>query len=374
MGRGRKTNLVISLTGEEREELDSWQRSRTIRSGLARRGRVIVMLADGASVSEAARVVGCRRRFVYRWARRFLKDRVEGLEDKPGRGRKPFFPPEVAVHLVKIACERPDQLGRSLSQWECSELARELLDSGVVSSISAETVRRILSHHQLKPWRHHMWLGPKHPRDQEFYTRTSDLIDLYTRDLPEDEIGLCIDEKTSLQPRVRLRATLPALPGNIPNRVEHEYKRAGALNLFAAFEIGTGHVYGQSYRRKRQREFIAFLEYLDGQVPANIKTIHVVCDNLPTHRGKQVCKWLEGHPRFRFHFTPRHCSWMNQVEQWFSILQRKRFRVADFASIEDLEAKIEQFITQWNHHAHPFNWSTQSVAKVMAEAPVKAAA
>lgn len=267
-----------------------------------------------------------------------------------------------------MACERPDRLGRSLSQWDCAELAGQLVEEDVVSSISTETVRRILSAHQLKPWRSHMWLSPKAPRDAEFYTRTGNLIDLYTRPLASTERVLCVDEKTSLQPRTRLHPTLPAQPGNLPNRVEHEYRRAGALNLFAAFDTRTGHVYGQCHPRKRQREFIAFLEHLDREVPPDVTTIHIVCDNLKTHSGKQVQAWLALHPRFRFHFTPVHCSWMNQVEQWFGILQRKRFRIADFESLDDLRAKIELFIVQWNQHAHPFNWSRKSVAKVMAAA------
>lgn len=273
------------------------------------------------------------------------------------------------MHLVKLACERPDLCGRSLSQWDCQELAWQLQAEGIVRSISAQTVRRILSHHKLKPWRHHMWLGTRHPRDAEFYARVRHLIDLYTRPLADDEVVLSVDEKTSLQPRPRRHRTKPAQPGKIPNRVEHEYKRAGALQLFAAFDTRSGKVYGQCHGRKRQVEFIAFLTYLEQQIPARITTIHIVCDNLKTHSGKKVQKWLEDHPRFQFHFTPVHCSWMNQVEQWFSILQRKRFRIVDSISKEDLRAKIEQFIAEWNQRAHPFNWSTQSVAKIMAEAP-----
>lgn len=277
------------------------------------------------------------------------------------------FPPEVAMHVVRLACERPETLGRSLSQWDCAELARQLIAERIVEDISAATVRRILAYHQLKPWRHHLWLYPKQPRDATFYATVSELIDLYTRPLRDDEMVLSVDEKTSLQPRPRLHPTLPAQPGHIPNRHEHEYKRRGALNLFAAFDTRSGTVFGQCYPRKRQQEFIAFLEQLDAEIAQHVKTIHLVCDNVSTHHGKEVRKWLAKHLRFIFHFTPVHCSWMNQVEQWFSILQRKRLRIADFDSKEHLQAQIEQFICEWNQHAHPFNWSTKSVAKVMAE-------
>ena len=283
------------------------------------------------------------------------------------------FPPEVAIHVVRLACERPDSLGRSLSQWDCTELARQLIAEGVVEGISAATVRRILACHHLKPWRHHLWLYPKHPRDAAFYTSISELIDLYTRLLHDDEVVLSVDEKTSLQPRPRLAPTRPAQPGNIPNRYEHEYKRRGALNLFAAFDTRSGIVFGQCYPRKRQQEFITFLAQLDAEMVPHIKTIHLVCDHVSTHHGTEVRQWLVKHPRFVLHFTPVHCSWMNQVEQWFSILQRKRLRIADFDSKEHLQAKIEQFIREWNQHAHPFNWLTKSVAKVMAEVPAMAA-
>jgi transposase len=277
------------------------------------------------------------------------------------------------MHVVRLAGERPDPLGRSLSQWDCTELARQLIAEGIVEDISAATVRRILTAHQLKPWRHHLWLYPKRPRDSAYYATISALIDLYTRPLHDDEMVLSVDEKTSLQPRPRLSPTQPAQPGHRPNRYEHEYKRSGALNLFAAFDPRSGMVYGQCYPRQRQQEFIAFLEQLDREIAADITTIHLVCDNVSTHHGREVCKWFVKHPRVVVHFTPVHCSWMNQVEQWFSILQRKRLRIVDFASKEDLQAKLMQFIAEWNEHAHPFNWSTQSVAKVMAAAPAKAA-
>ena len=283
------------------------------------------------------------------------------------------FPPEVAMHVVRLACERPDPLGRSLSQWDCTELARQLIAERIVEDISAATVRRILTAHQLKPWRHHLWLYPKRPRDSAYYATISALIDLYTRPLHDDEMVLSVDEKTSLQPRPRLSPTQPAQPGHLPNRYEHEYKRSGAVHLFAAFDTRSGTVYGQCYPRKRQQECITFLEQLDREIAADITTIHLGCDNVSTHHGREVGKWFAKHPRFVVHFTPVHCSWMNQVEQWFSILQRKRLRIVDFASKEDLHAKLMQFIVEWNEHAHPFNWSTQSVAKVMAAAPAKAA-
>jgi transposase len=274
------------------------------------------------------------------------------------------------MYVVKIACERPDDAGRSLSQWDCIEIARQLVRDGVVKSISAETVRQILLHHRLKPWRQKMWLSAQVPRDAAFAAQVQGICELYTRPLRPDEVVLCVDEMTSLQPRPRKAPTL-ATRKDQPTRVEHEYGRCGALNLFAAFDTRTGKVYGRTAERKRQVEFIAFLEQLDREIPATITTIHVVLDNLRMHKGKQVQAWLAQHPRFVFHHPPVHCSWMNQVEQWFGILKRKRLRIADFADKDRLGERLLAFIREWNEIAHPFRWTSKSVAKVMAKCQVE---
>jgi transposase len=270
------------------------------------------------------------------------------------------------MHVVKIACERPDDLGRSLSQWDCSEIAGQLQRDSVVTTISASTVRQILQNHRLKPWRQKMWLSAKVPRDAILAAQVQEICDLYTRPLRLNEVVLCVDEMTSLQPRPRKSPTLAAQPDQ-PTRVEHEYGRCGALNLFAAFETRTGKVYGQTAGRKRQAEFIAFLEHLDREIPASVTTIHIVLDNLRMHKGKQVQAWLAKHPRFVFHHPPVHCSWMNQVGQWFSILRRKRLRIVDFPNKENLAERLMAYIRQWNQTAHPFHWTSKSVAKVMAK-------
>jgi len=220
-----------------------------------------------------------------------------------------------------------------------------------------------------------MWLSAKVPRDAAFAAAVQNIIDLYTRPLGPEEMVLSVDEKTSLQPRTRVNPTLAALPDQ-PVRVEHEYERKGALNLFAAFDTRSGKVYSRTADRKRQVEFIAFLEQLNIEIPVQVTKVHVVLDNLRMHKGKQVQAWLARHPRFVFHHPPVHCSWMNQVEQWFGILQRKRLRISDFADKSDLAKKLAEFVEHWNRYAHPFKWTTKSVAKIMAkcEAPAQQAA
>jgi hypothetical protein len=270
----------------------------------------------------------------------------------------------VAAHLVKLACELPDTAGRSLSLWTCAELARALVRDGLVKSISAQSVQRILLSKKLKPWRVHYWLGPKAPRDEAFRATVVNLCDLYTRPLAPHERVLCLDEMTSMQPRTRPLATRPAQPG-LPVLLEHEYARKGATALLAAFDTRTGEVMGICRQRKRQAEFIELLELIGRTTNPSVTLIHLVCDNLSVHHGKLVRAWLDKHPRFRMHFTPVHCSWLNQIEQWFSILRRKRLRAPNFADLADLTSKIIDFITEWNELAHPFAWSPKSFEKIL---------
>jgi len=244
-----------------------------------------------------------------------------------------------------------------------------------VDEISPQSVQRILASQRLKPWRVHYWLTPKAPRDEAFRQQTLEICDLYTRPLTPEERVLSLDEMTSLQPRPRTAATKPAQPDLVPVRIEHEYVRKGALNLLAALDTRSGEVIGVCRRRKRQIELIELLEEIDRQTPAHVTAIHLVCDNVITHKGKLVRAWLARHPRFQMHFTPVHCSWMNQIEQWFSIIRRKRLAVANFLDLGDLETKITAFIVEWNEIAHPFAWTSASFQKVLAkvEAALKAA-
>lgn len=275
---------------------------------------------------------------------------------------------------MKLACELPDKADRSLSLWTCGQLAIKLTDDGTVESISAQSVQRIVDSSKLKPWRVHYWLSPKVVRDEAFRDRVLDIMDLYTREFGSDEVAYSLDEKTSLQPRTRSHETKPPQPGNQPALLEHEYARKGALQLFAAFNLRSGQVVGVLRRRKRQVEFIELLEAIDAKHCASIRVIHLVCDNVSVHHGKLVRAWLARHPRFQMHFTPVHCSWMNQVEQWFSILQRRRLTAPNFENLQDLESKIVAFIQQWNLQAHPLRWSKRSFDKILAKVDAELAA
>jgi hypothetical protein len=281
-------------------------------------------------------------------------------------GVQPVFPPVVTTHLVKLACDLPEDHDRSLSLWTCAELADQVVRQGLVESISAQTVQRLLADQRLRPWRVHHWLRPKAPRDQAFADKVTSLCQLYTQPRGEHERVFCVDEKTSIQPRPRTAPTRPARPGT-PVRLEAEYKRCGATNLLSALDIHTGQVLSICRRRKRQAEFLELLEWIDCQTPALVQRIILVCDNLRVHHGKLVQAWLAKHPRFQMFFLPVHCSWMNQVEQFFSIVQRKRLVASRFESLEHLERQLLLFVDQWNQTAQPFSWTKQSFDKVLAK-------
>jgi transposase len=242
-----------------------------------------------------------------------------------------------------------------------------------VASISPQTVRRILAAHRLKPWRSHVWLHPRTPRDATFAAQVRAVATLLTHLLDEHAVVLSLDEMTSLQPRRRRVPTRPAQPGH-PVQVEHEYRRAGATHLFAAFDTRSGQVYGVTARRKRQVEYLTLLDHLDQTLPPTITTIHLLADNVSVHHGKLVRQWLAAHPRFVAHFTPVHCSWMNPVEQWFGILRRKRLRSPNFADLPTLQRAIHQFIAEWNETAHPFRWTATSFDKILTKVEAALAA
>ncbi len=265
---------------------------------------------------------------------------------------------------MKLACERPDTCGRSLCLWDCQEIARQLTETAIAPSISAETVRRLLHAHRLAPWRKRMWLSPKAPRDAAFAASVRRVADLYTRRLEAHERVICTDEHTSIQPRPRLHPTRPAKP-NQSTQVEHEYKRCGALNLLAALDARSGKVWGEIAPRKRQVEFLALLEQIDADLPETVTQVYLVLDNVRMHTGKQVLAWLERHPRFVLVHPPVHCCWMNQIEQWFSILVRKRLKIADFASKAHLTERLQAFIKEWNQKAHAFRWTAKSFDKIL---------
>ncbi len=345
----------------------SWVRRPTKPSGLVRRARALLLLEGGQRIAPTAKQVGLSERHLRKWAKRFSDQGAAGLRERTRSGRPPVFSPQVALHVVKLACERPDQFGRSLSEvgialsWlvSCRTMA---LSPPFPSRPSARFCSPISSGHGA------LTCGSR-LRCLAISISLSRFSFWWISTPARSQTGKesCVLMKKPMCSRATallrhfLRAPL------LPTRVEHEYKRGGALHLFAAFDTRTGKVTAQTFVRKRQVEFIALLTQLDKELPTSVRQIHLVLDNSSIHHGKQAQQWLALHSRFVCHFLPTHCSWMNQIEQWFSILQRKRLHISDFSDLPHLAERLMAFITEWNTHAHPFNWSTKSATRVMSK-------
>ena len=173
---------------------------------------------------------------------------------------------------------------------------------------------------------------------------------------------LCVDEKSDIQALDRRQPLIPMHPGQA-ERGNFDYLRNGTTSLFAALDVATGNVLGKISRRHRSREFLSFLRDIDRAVPAHLD-IHVVLDNLATHKSPPIRTWLARHERFHFHFTPTHSSWMNLVESWFSLLARKKLHRGVHTSVKRLEEDIREFIQRHNEEPRPFCW-TKSADEIM---------
>jgi transposase len=212
------------------------------------------------------------------------------------------------------------------------------------------TVHRIWKKNELKP---HLSKTFKYSNDKLLEEKVIDVVGLYL-DPPENAIVLSVDEKSSIQALDRTQPLLPLKPHHIERRT-HDYKRHGTTTLFAALDTATGEVIGKCYKRHRHQEFINFLNLLNRNVPKD-KQVHVITDNYSTHKHEKVRRWFNRHKRFHIHFTPTSASWLNQIEIWFSILQRKQIKRGVFISVKDLISKIETFIERYNKNPNPFKW------------------
>lgn len=260
---------------------------------------------------------------------------------------------ETRVELIKIACSPPPpRVGRSC--WGHHALRAELAATTGVT-LSASEIGRILRNAQLRPHRMRLWL---HSPDPEFRAKAARVCRLYTSPPPGATV-LCVDEKTQIQAlRRRFPSRWPA-PGE-PGRYEFEYRRGGVLALIGAFNVATGEVFAQCREHRAAADLVAFMDALAEKYPTGI--VYVVWDNLDIHHDGKDGRWKTFNARhgnrFRFVYTPKHASWLNQIEIWFSILQRRVIRFGDFIDVNDLARKIVAFIRRWNQvDAHPFRWT-----------------
>lgn len=234
------------------------------------------------------------------------------------------------------------------------DLAHELSHGQLESPISASTVQRIWQDTVLKPWLWQYWLASPDP---EVVAKSRSICRLYLRP-PHDGTLLCLDEKPGIQ-IVERKLVLPPFVGHGAHR-EFEYTRHGTLDLYAALQVCTGHVFGRCYPRHRAIELVDFLDYLDRVLPVReYGVLHLVSDNLATRTAPPTVEWMEQHPgRVVWHFLPKHASWLNQIEIWFSTLQRKSLKQGSWASYAELRNHILTFIRTYNRRwAHPYRWT-----------------
>jgi transposase len=335
---------VIALTIEERKALDALAGSRKSEARMRDRARIVLLAASGTGSRAIAREVGCTPGTASKWRVRYAGQRMAGLSETGDRGAEPRYGPEHGRRILAMLDQVPPA---GYSNWTAPLLARELLD------IHEQYVWRFLRAQKIDLSGRKSWCESTDP---EFVPKAADIVGLYMSP-PDNAIVLSVDEKPSIQALERAQGYLKLPNGRSMIGQSHDYKRNGTTTLFAALNVGTGEVTGRHYKRRRRLEFLDFMNRMVKQYQG--KEIHVVLDNLSTHKPKRDL-WLARHPNVRFHYTPTHTSWLNQIEIWFSILSGKSLKGGSFGSVPELIAHINSFIATYNEEARPFVW-TKSV-------------
>jgi transposase len=338
---------VVEISDGERAELQRRVRAHTSTQRAVKRAKVVLAAAEGVPLRRIAQDVGMDQHQVGVWRRRFEIERLAGLEDRPRAGRPRTYGHDDRLKIVAAVTASTPEVE---SQWSHRLLAAELADE---VGISASQIGRILADLDLKPHLVRGWLT--RPDDPGFTERAMDVCGLYLQAPDANALVLSVDEKTAIAARSRRHPTKRCQPGQIERR-EFEYHRHGTACLMAALNVHTGEVLATDALRNDADNFIAFLERIDTDTPEGL-TIHLVLDNGASHVAKKTKAWLGDHPRFVVHHTPKHASWLNQVELFFSILTRQLLRRGEFASRDDLVARIMAFIASHNRTATPFAWT-----------------
>ena len=337
--------VPLLLADAERKALEALARKRTASQTLALRARIVLASSEDGGVAPLTSVAGrtgVSRESVRKWRVRFMKDRMKGLADapRPGVPRK-ITDEQVEVVVTRVLTEKgPGQD----THWSTRSMAGE-------TGLSQSSVSRIWRAFGLKPHLVETW---KLSADPEFIAKVRDVVGLYMNP-PEHALVLAVDEKSQIQALDRTAPCLPILP-TTPARMTHDYVRNGTTSLFAAYDVGSGSVIAQAYRRHRHQEFLRFLKLIDAAVPKDLD-LHLVLDNYATHKTPAIHQWLIKHPRFHLHFTPTSSSWLNLVERWFAELTNRKLRRSAHRSVTELEDDIRKWINEWNKNPKPFTWT-----------------
>jgi transposase len=345
--RGRKAAEII-LADDERETLQRYVRRGSTSQQLVMRSRIVLACAEGKTNRAIVEELGTCYPTVTKWRRRFLELRMKGLLDAPRCGA----PRQIGDDKVEeIVVRTLETTPKGATHWSTRTLAKQV-------GVSREAVGRIWRAFGLKP---HLADTFQLSRDPQFVEKVRDVVGLYL-DPPDNALVLSTDEKTQVQALDRTQPILPLQPGRTERRTP-EYERHGTTSVFAALDVATGNVIGKCYRQHRATEFIQFLRVVDKTVAPDL-SIHMILDNLATHKTPAVQRWLVRHPRFHLHFTPTHSSWLNQVERWFGLLTDKQIKRGAHCSVPALERAIYEFIEAHNDDPKPFRW-TKSADEIL---------
>jgi transposase len=349
----------VVLTDSDRRVLTQRARAQRCPHRTVQRARIVLAAAEGKANAAIARRLGICVDTVRKWRARFCAEGRAGLADRPRPGRQRVFPATAEAEVKALACALPAEAGVPLARWSAAELAAEAVSRGVVSTISAATVGRWLAADAIRPWRHRSWIFP---RDPDFAAKAARVLDLYDRiwqgqPLGGDEYVLCADEKTQLQALSRCHPDLPPAPGRI-RRQEFEYRRGGTLAYLAAYDPHRAHVIGRTAPTTGIAPFGQLVEQVMSSEPyASAARVFWIVDNGSSHQGPHaVIRMQATWPTACLVHLPVHASWLNQIEIFFSIVQRKVIKPGDFADLDELAERLLAFQDRYNTTAEPFDW------------------
>ncbi len=330
----------LTVSTDDRDTLLRWSRRPKSSHALAQRAGIVLRCADGLANNRVANQLRLTPATVGKWRSRYIQRGLAGLLDEPRAGAPRTISDERVERVLTLTLETTP---RDATHWSTRSMA-------AASGLSHISVGRIWRAFGLRPHRTESFkLSP----DPQFIEKVRDIVGLYLNP-PERAIVLCTDEKSQIQALDRTQPIFPLRPGQAERRT-HDYRRHGTTSLFAALDVATGKVIGETHRRHRSIEFRSFLESIDQEVPAELD-IHMVLDNYGTHKTPLIHRWLLRHPRFHLHFTPTYSSWINQVERWFAMLTDKQIRRGTHRSTRALEDAIRLYLTLHNEDPKPFVW------------------
>jgi len=339
--------MAISLTDKDRALLIGWTRKASGELRQAKRAALILGLASGQSLADAAKAAGMHRHSAAVWRDRFLAEGVSGLEkDKSRPGRPKTIPAERVQAVLTITRMA---IPEDATHWSVRTMAE-------AAGISPASVQRIWAANGMKP---HLIRTFKLSKDPRFEEKLVDVVGLYMSP-PDKALVLCVDEKSQIQALDRTQPGLPMKKGRC-GTMTHDYKRHGTTTLFAALNVLDGSVISSCKKRHRHEEFLAFLKEIDKKTPKDLD-LHLVLDNYATHKHQNVKAWLAEHRRFHTHFVPTSCSWLNLVERFFAEITNKAIRRGAFDSITELIETIDNYIKCHNRDPKPFKWTASAEA------------